>query len=374
MRFALLCKRYYTNKDLMVDHFGRLFHLPVQLAKNGWTGAVIAADYRSRRRAATDLAGVHFHALPCRPLTWISFVLQSRSLVEQCRPDLIIGSGDTHFGLISCLLARRLGRPFIFDVYDDYTVFGTNRLPLMKLMFRQVVKRANLIICASPALMRRLRPSNSAAIVIQNGVDPGLFCPMPRPVARQRLAIDPGAKIVGYFGAINKRLGLETLLEAMRRLRLTYPGLRLLLAGRNELPAHAYGFDYVDYRGAVSQEDVPLLINACDVAVIPYHAGPQVDASNPCKLAEYLACGVPVAATRVTDIPDMLAELPEALCRPGDPADLARAIRTQLERPQTVPFPESLTWEALGKKLSAALQACVGGFQVSADKLHIAHP
>jgi hypothetical protein len=35
MRFALLCKRRYTNRDLITDPFGRLYHFPVWLARGG---------------------------------------------------------------------------------------------------------------------------------------------------------------------------------------------------------------------------------------------------------------------------------------------------------------------------------------------------
>jgi len=359
MRFLLLCKRYYTNKDLLGDCFGRLYHLPVQLVRNGWSGAVVAADYCNRHSAAAERGGVQFRSLPCGPLRLPWFVRQSRRCAEALQPDIIIASGDSHLGYLGALLAGKLQRPFVFDLYDDYRVFGSNRLPFMKLLFRQAVRRARLLMCASPELLRRLQPDSRAGIVVENGVDPGLFRPRPRPDARQRLVIDPRARIIGYFGAIKKSLGIETLIRAVRALQATYPGLRLLLAGTSELPGLA-GAD-IDYRGAVAQEDVPLLINACDVAVIPYHAGPQVDASNPCKLAEYLACGVPVVATRVATLPEALACLPEALCAPGDADDMARAISVQLERPQAVPFPESLTWGALGRKLSQALQACAQG-------------
>lgn len=35
MRIYLICKRYYTNKDLIKERFGRLYHLPKEWVANG---------------------------------------------------------------------------------------------------------------------------------------------------------------------------------------------------------------------------------------------------------------------------------------------------------------------------------------------------
>jgi hypothetical protein len=44
MKIHLLCKRYYTRKDLIRDRFGRLYHLPVQLSRLGLQVSVTAID------------------------------------------------------------------------------------------------------------------------------------------------------------------------------------------------------------------------------------------------------------------------------------------------------------------------------------------
>lgn len=45
-----------------------------------------------------------------------------------------------------------------------------------------------------------------------------------------------------------------------------------------------------------------MLIAASDLCLIPYARTP-LDNCNPCKLAEYLACGRPVLAADVSDMP-----------------------------------------------------------------------
>jgi len=89
--------------------------------------------------------------------------------------------------------------------------------------------------------------------------------------------------------------------------------------------------------------------------VIPYLPSQQVNVSNACKIAEYLACQVPVVTTRVANYADFFTKVPQAICAAGNAEEMARAIAIQLESPQQVAFPEELTWEQLGKKLSSAL-------------------
>ena len=217
MKFSLLCKRYYTNKDLLKDRFGRLYHLPVQLGARGHEGYVLAVDYRSNESAALREENVAFHSLPFRPHRPIAALRGVYRRLGEFRPDIVIASGDTHLGFLGLVLARRLGVPFAFDVYDDYTAFASGRIPGMKWLFYQVVHRADLVICANPILCARLSSSNPAACVIENGVDPDLFHPLEKSMARSALGLPQDEAMIGFFGSIETNRGVDTLIEAGRR-------------------------------------------------------------------------------------------------------------------------------------------------------------
>ncbi len=360
MKFTLLCKRYYTSKDLLEDRFGRLHHLPVQLGARGHEGCVLAVDYRSNETLALREGNVEFHSLPFRPSRPIAALRRVARRLRESRPDIVIASGDTHLGFLGLVLARRLGVPFAFDVYDDYSAFASGRIPGMKWLFHQVVRRADLVIFASPILRARLASFNPAACVIENGVDPALFHPMEKSIARLALGLPEEDTVIGFFGSIAANRGVDTLIEAGRRLRREFPKLRILLAGDNTLKLDVTG-PGIDYRGAVPQAQVPRLIGACDVVVVPYHEDQQIAVSNACKIAEYLACGVPIVATRVSDHAEILAQAPQGLCRPGDADDLARAIRLQLLAPQRAEFTDQLSWSSLAERLDRDLRALFDG-------------
>ena len=350
-RLAWVCKRRYTNKDLLTDRFGRLYHYPVLLGRRGFNSQVLALDYRGREPLHLAEPQAEFSSIPLGYIHWLRAYGALREAVGAQRPDAVLASGDTHLGWLGLRLARELSVPFVFDVYDDYRTFGTNRLPGMKTLFNRVVRRADLALCVSGTLRLRLQGLNPRLSVLGNGVDRGLFRPQDKAVSRRELGLEQDAVVVGYFGSIQPDWGSLTLIEACRALRGEFPRLRLLLAGHNN-SGRRLDEEFITYLGNVAQSCVPTLINASDVVAMPYHQTEQVQAINPCKLAEYLACGAPIAATRVTDLAQTLAACPQGLCAPGDATALAEALRKQLRAPCRVPFPERMTWESMTAALA----------------------
>jgi glycosyltransferase involved in cell wall biosynthesis len=358
MKFCLLCKRYYTNKDLITDRFGRLYHLPAQLSKLGHSGFVAAADYRNSTVKKLQIPGVVFYSLPFSTLNCFTFFSKTYRRLQRFNPDILIASGDSYIGAVGFLYARFLGIPFIFDVYDDYTAFESNKIPGMKTLFYYSIRKADLITTASAPLQRLISQFNKSVVTIENGTDLSIFKPIPWDYARSILSIKKDKKVIGFFGSIEKKRGVETLMEAISLLKASYSNLVLLMAGKNNLQLKLNN-PYIDYRGMVAQEKIPLFINACDVVVIPYLSNKLEEMTNACKIAEYLACSVPVVATRVSNHAEIFSDALQGICKPGDAQDMARAIRFQLETPQLVNFSKNLTWEHLGEKLSDALEKLI---------------
>jgi len=354
VKFALLTKRHYTNKDLINDRFGRLFHLPVQLSKMGHKGIVISGDLHTHKNEKVDIDGVPFYSIPLSLVRLYQFIRECNTLLDNFKPDMIIASGDSYLGYLGLKLARERNIPFIFDVYDNYTVFGTNRIPGMKNLFLLAVRESNLVITAGRSLLNFVQDSAKQVISIENGYDPALFHSIPVTVARQKLNIPLDEIVIGYFGSLEPKVGIEDLLKAASLLRKKIPKIRFLFAGRDNL---AIDFDSysVDYRGFLPQEKIPDLINAADVVVIPYLPSRLKQWCNACKIAEYVACRKPVVATRIADHAEIFASAPQSICNPGNPKSMAKAIMTQLNSPQLIENKENLTWRRLAGKLSDAM-------------------
>jgi len=285
MKALLLCKRNYTNQDLIANKFGRNYHLPVLLQKAGIDFTVIAADYKTKVREKHIIKNTEFYSVPMSVFSIFGFLLELKSIAKKTSFDIVLASGDSHFGYIGYRLAKTLGVPFVFDVYDQYQSFGTNKLLGMKSMYKTALKKADHVICTSQPLLQFISTFNENVSYIQNGVDTATFKPIGKSVAREELGLNHNDLIVGYFGSMEKMRGIATLIEACKSLKNEFPKLKLLLAGTRE-QALNINFDWIDYRGVVLQKKIAMMINSCDVVTLPYVQSALIDYGNSCKTAD----------------------------------------------------------------------------------------
>jgi glycosyltransferase involved in cell wall biosynthesis len=85
--------------------------------------------------------------------------------------------------------------------------------------------------------------------------------------------------------------------------------------------------DRVRFMGKRPNTEVPGLLSSAEIAVFPS----LMEATSVAAL-EAMSCELPIAATRVGGLAEIVDEAVGAHCRPGDPTDLARAVVSLLER------------------------------------------
>jgi D-inositol-3-phosphate glycosyltransferase len=179
-------------------------------------------------------------------------------------------------------------------------------------------------------------PSDRVA-VIPCGVDLERFWPRDRAESRRRLGLDGGGPILLYVGRFVPVKGCARLLEALARLG-PRPGLRLVLVGGDgpespaaralEERARALGLaGRVAFRGRVDQEEMPSYYAAADLLVVPSHYE-----SFGLATLEALACGTPVASTRVGAAEEVLDSAVNGALLDPEPAALARGLDAALDR------------------------------------------
>lgn len=169
--------------------------------------------------------------------------------------------------------------------------------------------------------------------VVPNGIDPGLFAPgPPDPAVRTRWGI-PEGPILGFVGGLRPWHGVEALPPLLDHLTSRHPGVALVIVGDGPLRARLeqeFGQRGLSGRaifvGSVQHEQIPALIRLFDVALAPYPPLDHAFYFSPLKLFEYMACGVPVVASRSGQIGEVVEHgVHGLLYPPGDFEALAAA-------------------------------------------------
>lgn len=362
MKVLLICKRRYTNRDLIDDRFGRNYYFPTILRKENIQFTVVAASYARGIKECSTIDKVDFHSIPLRLQSIHFYFWHLNQIIKKQKPDIIMANGDSHFGLLGLLISRRLKVPFLFDVYDQYQSFRSNKLPGMKAIYRMSLRFADQVTCTSQPLVDFIKHYNKKVSYIQNGVDTNIFYPLSKIESRKKLGIKEDDIVIGYFGSMEIMRGVKTLIEACSGMRSEYRHLRLLMAGTPSEEIRL-NYDWIDYRGIVSQREISLMINACTVVTLPYFKDPLIDFGNSCKTAEYLACKVPIMSTNVENFlinyPSIAKKLKNALCEPKDPLTMREALRYQIKNQVVADFPKKLSWYYLADKLKETLKSVV---------------
>jgi glycosyltransferase involved in cell wall biosynthesis len=189
---------------------------------------------------------------------------------------------------------------------------------------------ADVLLAVSDGVARHLRERHPGAAgrvhVVPNGVDPERFPERPPPDPRRPFT-------VGFVGTLKPWHGLPALVEAFSLLRRELPAARLLIVGdgpgREALEydlARRDAAGAAELAGAVAPGEVPALLARMDVAVAPY---PPLESFyfSPLKVVEAMAAGLPVVASRVGQVEQLVDHgRTGLLVPPGDAEALAAAL------------------------------------------------
>jgi glycosyltransferase involved in cell wall biosynthesis len=168
--------------------------------------------------------------------------------------------------------------------------------------------------------------------VIENGIDVNTYRNVAAEAvasARRELGLQPGRPVVSMVAALRPEKAHEALLQAARDLIAARPDLTFLLIGdgprRGELERLSADLalgDRVKFLGV--RGDVAVLLHLTDVLVLPSH--PVVE-TLPLSVLEAMAAGVPVVASAVGSIPEVIQSgVNGRLIPPADPKALAAAV------------------------------------------------
>lgn len=314
------------------ENLGPDFHLLViepgnyfsAIVKQGWAG-----EDELRRVAGGELLSVSANISRTRLITGgVSAGVEGASSIIHTSEvevlDRILwknfpGVGTAFHWIYKPDQAERLGsRPYIYEVYDDYTLDFSTGVPHPGVaeLERETIRAARHVFFTSPPLQQRKQQAEVKSSLVGNGVNYPVFAKY-----RTYDGTRSGRPVAGYLGNLSDFFDwhlMQAVCEAM-------PGIDFVFHGQIE--AHRLGeresiyqamraLSNVRFSGRVSRVLGASSIARYDVALIPFVVNEAIDAVNPLKLWEYLATGLPVVSTPMEAIQE-----PEPLVITADGAD-----------------------------------------------------
>jgi len=385
---------------VQIETFGRggLAHyvdnLSRALAERGHDVAIVtAADYElaqstdeaqqpkkhrvvktiSRRVPSLERFLPRFLRQPARQVEALLDSFRVASKVARTRPD-VVHLHCTNQVAFAYLWWLRVFRQRV--VYTAHVVTPHEPIRFQSAIYGRIHRWCKLIVAHSKFDRDRLRsefgvedkrltviPHGEYSFFEKHGEPPN------RNLKRQELGIQEDAEVALFFGYVREYKGLDLLLEAWPETQSQRPNAQLLIAGdpvrlperrRAELEDWAerlgavHRFDYIPF------EDVAGYFAAADVLVMPYRA---ISQSGVLFLA--LSLGLPVVATRVGALPEMLTDGESALLvDPGSPTQLSEALvrvlgseelRTTLSQ-GSLRVADDHSWQSIAERTEDAFQ------------------
>jgi glycosyltransferase involved in cell wall biosynthesis len=197
----------------------------------------------------------------------------------------------------------------------------------------KILNQADWIVTVSHAMQNELCRF-APQISLRSSV---IYCSNPPPsVAPAALPWDP--PVLLCLGRLIPKKGFDLALQALVRIRASFPAVRLVIAGegplRSELEQQAIALgvhDAVELRGRVEPFAVPALINRSTVVLIPSRSE-----GLPLVALEAASMARPLVSTPVGGLPEVvLPHQTGLLVELGNTAALAEAVLTLLQNPSS---------------------------------------
>lgn len=355
MNILFIGKRFNTNRDALLEKFGRNYQFPLHLAELH-NVALWLVDYHTKTTIQSIDGSLRITSTPVKNLAVFKHYLLGAYKSTQTI-DMVIASGDCYIALMAQRVAKKLKAKFVFDVYDKYDEFSGYVKPLGFDLFGYLLKKADMRLFASHALLHTLgQPKHDA--ILSNGLDANHFRPIDKAEARRKLQLSADATYVGYFGSMEPDRGVQDLIAALQILREQGQSIELLLGGKahDSLQLDQPGIRYL---GNVPFADVPYALAASDVLAIPHRRSAFLDAAAPNKVGEALVMQRPIVATRspnlTANFPQQAQELEPYLAEPENPISLAKAIEKQLQNRYLISANSKLGWNEVAAEIETYL-------------------
>jgi glycosyltransferase involved in cell wall biosynthesis len=252
-----------------------------------------------------------------------------RSIIHELNPRLLHTHGY-HADVIGGLAGRAYRIPSVSTVHGF--VGGSRRNRFYELIQLLALRRADGVIAVSLPLVDRLVRAgvNSSKVhFVANGFI-AKSSMLSRQSAREKLHLADGCRIAGWIGRLSPEKGPDVMVDAVVRCN---PNWHVSMIGdgkaRAALEERAVRLgiaDRVVWHGAHSEAGT--LMPAFDAFVLSSRTE-----GTPIALFEAMHAGIPIIATRVGGVPDVVSSREAIVVEPDSPGEIANALDSLISDP-----------------------------------------
>ena len=264
--------------------------------------------------------------------------------------DVVVVSSPTFFSIFSAWVLARLKRArFIVEVRDlwpaIFVELGVLKNRTVIRVLEQIelaaYRAADAVVVVTDGfrddIVRRGIPA-SKVVTIRNGVDVDRFTPKaPDPATRARLGASGDETLVLYIGAHGISHGLTAVADAAAKLagRAVHFAFVGEGAAKQQLVDHvaALGLGNVTLLPGVPRHDVPDLLAAADICLVPLRDVPLFSTFIPSKMFEFFAAEKAVVGAVRGEPAEILRDAGAKVVEPEDAAALAAVIGALADAP-----------------------------------------
>jgi glycosyltransferase involved in cell wall biosynthesis len=328
----LILTQYYPPETGAPQN--RLYALAQRLKANGVEVEVLTAmpnypkmeifeAYRGKRYIREEVDGIAVHRTRIyvkksagifhRLLNYFSFVWTSFWTGWRRLPHfdfIMVESPPLFLGKSAWLLCKLKGARMVFNVSDLWPESAeklglvTNRFFLKMATWLEefLYRNAALITGQTQGIVQNIssRFPQKKVHWLPNGVEPERFNISEIDHSwRQRMGYADDDLLLLYAGIIGHAQGLEVILKAAKRLQRC-PSVRFILLGDGPVKEHLMALkvelalENVDFLAPVGKDEIPAIVQAIDMAVVPLKKLPLFEGAIPSKIFENLALKKPL--------------------------------------------------------------------------------
>jgi glycosyltransferase involved in cell wall biosynthesis len=245
-----------------------------------------------------------------------TFRWQIKHEIQRFRPDVIVGFTGVISNYWGAVLAESMHIPYI-----DYWLDATDQLvpepflrPVAGMISRRTLEKATSVLTLNETLREyvvELGANPSTTQVLPGGVDLRTFDPARTDSQRMRdkYGLSKDDLVLFFMGWIYDFSGLQEAVLELARYRELRPDLKLLIVGEGdfyqtlqEIVRESHVQESVVFTGKVPYTEIPELIAAADIALLPAHDNEIMRNAVPIKIYEYLAMHKPTICTKLSGI------------------------------------------------------------------------